>query len=167
MRGNGSFARCASTVAIEHLAAAPTGQAHEITLAAAPREPAMGEGMPKLVRVESIAKARLPSSLSYDLGDTAVGQPALSTDPQPGKLGVCRPLSHPDVPIEGSHRLRADGDNALASPFTEHPQDALIEVDVVRSLVGRDETKPSDLGPSRARIDEHADQRGIAAVFEA
>ena len=91
----------------------------------------MGEGVPKLMRVEAVAEPGLSSSLSDDLSDTAIGQPALSTDPEPGKISVRRALPHSDIAIEGTHRLGANSNDALAPPFADDTQDALVEVHVV------------------------------------
>jgi LacI family transcriptional regulator len=117
-----ALARRARTVAVEHLPAPPAGESHQIALAAAAREPAVGEGVPRLMWVEPIAEPRLPSPLSDDLRDSTVGQAALSADPQPGQIGVGRALPHPDVPIEGAHRLDADRARTLdrqQKPFSK------------------------------------------------
>src|ERR1035437_9530458 len=136
MGSQGTLARRARAIAIEHLAAPPTGEPHEIALAAAAREPAVCERVTQQMRVEPVAEPRLAPSLSDDLRDSAVGQPALSADPQPWHLGMGRALSHPDIPIEGANRLGADRDDPLSSPFPEDSQDAPIEVDVVGGFVG-------------------------------
>jgi hypothetical protein len=131
-----ALARGARTVAIEYLAAPPTREPHEVALATSAREPAVGKGMPQLVRTETVSEPGLPATLADDLRDPAVGQPAYSAGPQPGKIGVGRALPHPDVPIEGTHGLCPDGNHALAAPLPEHPQDALVEVDVIRRPAG-------------------------------
>lgn len=156
----------ACAIPIEHLAAPPAGQPHEITFAPAAGEPAVGKGMSQLVRMESVAEPRLPAPLSDDLSDTAVGQPSFAPDPQPGQVGVNRALAHPHVPIEGADRLRSDGNDAFAPPLAEHPQDALVEVDIVGGIVGWDEAKSRDLGPSGTGIDEDPDDGGIASILE-
>src|SRR5439155_26386363 len=104
-------------------------------LAATAGKPAVGERVPQLVWVEALPEPRLPSTLSDHLRDAAVGQPTLPPHPEPGKPDVARALPHPDVPLERADRLCPDADDALAPPFAEHPQDAPVEVDVIRGLV--------------------------------
>jgi hypothetical protein len=81
VRSDSTFARRARSIPVEHLAAEAARQPHEIAFPAAAGEPAVGEGMPQLVRVDPIAESSLPSALPDDLGDSAVGQPALPTHP--------------------------------------------------------------------------------------
>jgi hypothetical protein len=105
MGGQGALASRARAVALKHLPAAPAGQAHEVGLAAAAREPAVGERVAELVRMQPVAEPRLAAALADDLGDPAVGHPALATDPKPRQIGMARSLPHPDVAVEGPHCL--------------------------------------------------------------
>jgi hypothetical protein len=75
----------------------------------------------------SVDEPRLASPLADDLGDSTVGQPAPSTNPEPPQIDVGRALPGPDVPAEGTNHLGPDGNHAFASPFAEHPEDALVQ----------------------------------------
>lgn len=80
---------------------------------------------------------------------------------------MSRALSHPDISIEGTNRLGSNSDHALATSFAKHPQDPLVEVDIVRGLVGRHEAKPGDLSPAGTRVDKDPDDCRVAPILEA
>lgn len=69
-----SLTRGTSSVSFEHLATAPARKAHQVGLAAAAGEPAMGEGVTQLMRVKVVAQAGLTAALAEDLRDPAVGE---------------------------------------------------------------------------------------------
>jgi hypothetical protein len=68
---------------------------------------------------------------------------------------VARALPHPDVAVERTNRLGSDRHNALPPTLAEDAQDALVEIDVIHRLVGRDVTEVGDLGAPGAGVDEH------------
>jgi hypothetical protein len=78
---------------------------------------------------------------------------------------MSRALPHADISIEGAHGFCANGDDALASPFAEHPQDPLVEsTSFEASSAG---TKPGDLSPSGTRVDKDPDDCRVAPILEA
>jgi hypothetical protein len=85
------------TVALQHGPGCPARQPHEVGLAAAPAEPAVG--------VEVI-DAGLPAPAAEEPGDAGVGDAALAADPAPRQFGVWM-ASAGAVAVRGRGRLPA------------------------------------------------------------
>src|SRR5947208_89567 len=82
----GAVVSGSSAVAAQHRAGLPPGQAHEVGLVAALRQPLMREGVAKLVRVEAL-DAGVTAAAADHLGDARSGHAAELADPQPLQMG--------------------------------------------------------------------------------
>jgi hypothetical protein len=73
----------------EHLAALPAGEAHQVALCSAGRQPLVSVGVPELVRVDVRQPGR-PAAALDGLLDAGLRQSAPFAQPQPGLAGAGR-----------------------------------------------------------------------------
>src|SRR3954452_19468826 len=77
--------------------------------------------------------------------DAGRGHPSALSEPQVGDMSETVPVACPQVPIKRHRRLEPDRQRPRPAALPEHPDEALVKVEVV-------ELDPDALGPSHAGV---------------
>jgi hypothetical protein len=97
-----------------------------------------------------------PAAVGDHLRDARVGQPALESEPQPGRGGAGVALANGQVAVKRLDRRRPDGEEPLAATLAHDPDEAGVQVHVVRVGLGRGPAH-RHLGPAGTGVDEQPD----------
>lgn len=71
------------------------------------------------------------------------------------------------IAIEGLLGAPTDAHGPFTPTLAHDPQDALVEIDVLGAVVGRREAQSCHFRPTDAGVDEHPQERVVAATGEA
>ena len=153
------------SVPLQHRAALPAADPHQVALSPALVQPVMRERMPELLGMY-VAEVRLVRAAPDHLGDARIEQPPLSTEPKPPLAGGGSPRAHAQVAVDRSNCLVADWQQALASARAEHTDQSLVEVDIGVQIVIGIVAQPSHFSAPGSRVHEHAQDRVVAPRLE-
>lgn len=160
MRGESASRGGRGGVAIHYLAAAPSGESHQVAFRTTIREPVVREGVAELMRVQ-VLEARPPRSSPRDLAEAARRERPTGPEPKEFDVSFGMAATDAEITVDRLRRAITNPNVARSTPLRlREEKGQLVEIDVF-------DAKPGNLRQPRSCVDEDAKDCSVSAIIEA
>jgi hypothetical protein len=155
---SGSLVCGARAVPLDHPPAWPTGEPHQVVLAATLAAPTVSDRVPEPVRVH-IRYPGLDASMLQKLSDPRVRELASTADPEIRQTFVLMLASNPEIAPQGLRRAVPEHGHPVPAPLPEHRNAECLEVQFGR-------LDADQLRATHPSVEQEPHDRGIPSVLE-